>query len=349
MAIEEKLKNIKQALSNGQEITSVSVRDFLNWFGFQRRSVGVVAHVKKELRKYDLITAPDFTSAYIDNHIIFELRKKRSKVEPKASDQAPVSITETEELIEYDDPTYRISRLEAANKDLIFIKPDSDLNEAITKMISHDFSQLPVMQQPKRDLKGVISWKSIGMKTMGQKSLLKVRDCMEKNPPLISSDTSLFRAIPLIIEQDYVLVKNQINEICGIVTASDLSLQFRQLTEPFLLVSEIERHLRQLLAKVPLPELEKAKDEKDETRKIEDVSDLNFGEYQRLFQNPAVWDKLNISFDRATFCNDLDEIRKIRNSIMHFDPDGLEESKLSILHNFIRLLQAHLAIVAAQK
>ena len=34
---------------------------------------------------------------------------------------------------------------------------------------------------------------------------------------------------------------------------------------------------------------------------------------------------------------------------MHFDPDGLEESQLSVLRNFIRLLQAHLAIMANGK
>jgi hypothetical protein len=70
---------------------------------------------------------------------------------------------------------------------------------------------------------------------------------MEPNFQLISSDTSLFKALPLIIEHDYVLVRNNANEITGIATASDLSLQFKQLTEPFLLVAEIENHLRQIL------------------------------------------------------------------------------------------------------
>ncbi len=349
MATDEKLKSIRQNLINDQIPQPITVRTFLSWFGFQRRTIGVIEHVKKDLQRHDLITIPDFTSAYIDASIVFDLRKKKDKIDPKINIQQAGSSLIPEELIEWDDPTYRISRLEAANKDLVFIKPDSDLNEAITKMISHDFSQLPVMQQAKRDLKGVISWKNIGMKSIGGKSLEKVRDCMETNPPLISSETSLFKALPLIIEHDYVIVQNSIKEICGIVTASDLSLQFKQLTEPFLLVSEIERHLRQLLAKLPLSEIEKVKDEKDENRKIEHVSDLTFGEYLRLFQHPQIWIKLHISFDRATFCNDLESIRIIRNNIMHFDPDGLEDSQLSVLRNFIRLLQAHLAIMSNRK
>jgi len=349
MAAEDNLKNIKQSLSNDQELASVSVRTFLSWFGFQRRSVGVIEHVKKLLRKHDLVTAPDFTSAYIDAHIQFYLRKKRAKNEPKVDDKESATVLGGDELIEWDDPTYRISRLEAANRDLVYVKPDSELTEAITKMISNDFSQLPVMQQPKRELKGVISWKSIGMKTIGGKNLGKVRDCMDTTLPLIFSETSLFKALPMIIEHDYVLVKNNLNEICGIITASDLSLQFKQLTEPFLLVSEIERHLRQLLSKLTIPELEKAKDEKDVNRKIEVVSDLTFGEYLRMFQNPQIWIKLNIPFDRATFCADLENIRNIRNNIMHFDPDGLEENKLDILRNFIRLLQAHFAIITNGK
>ena len=44
-----------------------------------------------------------------------------------------------------DDPTYWIGKLEAANHALVSVKPDAQLSEAITMMLSHDYSQLPVM------------------------------------------------------------------------------------------------------------------------------------------------------------------------------------------------------------
>jgi hypothetical protein len=165
------------------------------------------------------------------------------------------------------------------------------------------------------------------------------RYMMETSIPLVASDTSLFKALLIIIEHDYVLVENSINEITGIVTASDLSLQFKQLTEPFLVVSEIENHVRFLLAKLPPEDLGRAKDEKDTDRVIKSVADLTIGEHLRLFQNPDIWDKLGLPIDRKTFCDLLEKIRDIRNNIMHFDPDGLDEESIETLRRFARLLQ----------
>src|SRR3546814_2085209 len=47
----------------------------------------------------------------------------------------------------------------------------------------------------------------------------------------------------------FVLVRAHDKTISGIVTAADLSLQFRTLTEPFLLLSEIETHVRNIVGK----------------------------------------------------------------------------------------------------
>lgn len=51
------------------------------------------------------------------------------------------------------DPTYRIGKLQAANKKVIVIAPNHSLEQAITLMLANDFSQLPVMQSD-RDVKG---------------------------------------------------------------------------------------------------------------------------------------------------------------------------------------------------
>lgn len=345
--IPEKLKEIKKRLDKGESVDKISVRTFISWFwGSQRRGWWVVYSIRKALEEMHLETYPDFNSVYIDALIEFRqlppLQKKKASIESEdETDKQPENIADKsiDEVLNIDDPTFRLSRLEAANKDLVFVKPDSELSEAITLMMTYDFSQLPVMQQPRKDLKGVISWRSIGQKLAVGKNSTKVRNLMEPNFQLINEETSLFKALPVIIEHDYVLVKNKSNEICGIVTASDLSLQFKQLTEPFLLVAEIENHLRQILIKLEKDDLENAKDERDTERCIETVADLTFGEYLRLYQNPEVWAKLSLSIDRKTFCNTLEKIREIRNSIMHFDPDGLEISSIEVLRNFVRLLQ----------
>lgn len=347
MFIPEQLKEIKAKLERGEQANAVSVRTLLSWFwGAQRRGWWIVEQIRRSLNELQLETFPDFNSAYIDALIGFKQiqnveEKEESQANRESSQQQPENIAEkdVEDLLNRDDPTYRISRLEAANKDLVFVRPDSKLAEAITLMMTHDFSQLPVMQSPKRDLKGVISWRSIGQKLAFEKEHNSVRDLMEPNFQLIYDETSLFKALPLIIEHDYVLVRNNINEICGIVTASDLSLQFKQLSEPFLLVAEIENHLRQILIKLDKSDLQNGKDERDTERVVTSVADLTFGEYLRLFQNPILWDKLSLTLDRKIFCEQLENIRDIRNNIMHFDPDGLEISNVDVLRNFVRLLQ----------
>lgn len=330
-----KLKSLHEELSTGKEIEHVTVRTFLSWFGVERRGHWVAQAIRQCLKENELETFPDFESTYIDSLIQIRLIKKEKAKEKKEE------TIESEDLYNFDDPTYRISKLEAANQKLIFVKPDSTLSEAITKMLTFDYSQLPVMQQEKRNLKGVITWRSIGSKLALNKNSILVRDLMDQNYPLISSETSLFKAIPTIIEYDYVLIKNPENEICGIVTACDLSGQFQQLTEPFLLVGEIENHLRQVLSKLEKQDYEALIDmSADIERSVECISDLTFGEYIRLFENKEIWDKLSISIDRKTFCELLDRVRLIRNATMHFDPDGLEESQVEELRNFVRLLQS---------
>src|SRR3546814_4636712 len=63
-------------------------------------------------------------------------------------------------------------------------------------------------------------------------------------PIFLEDDRSIFEAITDIVQHDFVLVRARDKTISGIVTAADLSLQFRTLTEPFLLLSEIETHVR---------------------------------------------------------------------------------------------------------
>jgi hypothetical protein len=60
----------------------------------------------------------------------------------------------------------------------------------------------------------------------------------------------------------------------------------------------------------------------------------------RLLEKPERWDALNISIDRGTFVKHLNEVRDIRNDVMHFDPDGTEPSEVEKLRQFVRLLGA---------
>jgi hypothetical protein len=114
-----------------------------------------------------------------------------------------------------------------------------------------------------------------------------------------------------------------------------LTIQFRNLAEPFLLIGEIENQVRKLIhGKFSAEELQDARKENDPDRVIDGVAGLTFGDYVHLVENEDWWTKLMLKIDRAEFVKRLDHVRKIRNDVMHFDPDGLSDDDITSLRDF---------------
>ncbi len=238
-----------------------------------------------------------------------------------------------------EDPTFRIGSLPAANKTLFVVNQEHSITKAITLMLKEDLSQLPVMQGD-REVKGMITWKSICAKqALGCTSTL-VKDYRE-DARIVDSNRTLYDAIPVIVEAGYVLVRDHVDRrITGIVTASDLSLQFQALAEPFLLIREIELHIRQLLGdKISAADLAAVDGVVHGTQKPQNIADLSFGQYVRLLQNPAVWSKLAVKIDSGELTSLLEKIRIIRNDVMHFDPDPMTADELGVLKGAVRFMQ----------
>ena len=125
------------------------------------------------------------------------------------------------------------------------------------------------------------------------------------------------------------------------MTATDLSEQFQFLSEPFLLIGQIENQVRNLMnGKYSVEILQGVCNENDLERKerIQSIADLTFGEYLRIIQKPEHWDLLGLRVDRTVFCAEMDKVREIRNDVMHFDPDGIDEDQYDQLRRFSRLM-----------
>jgi CBS domain-containing protein len=275
MDIPHKIQHAAQRLKDGHRVNRITVRDFLRHFGAERRGAAKVEEIRGILDFLGLQTEPDFETAWIDQPIWLRLKGGPSPQEigedsidgfdgdefvlgttPSAVEQAveqsksaPVSaeagtIEEDNEL-DASDPTFRIGRLPAANQTLVTVNQNDDVARAVTLMLQYDFSQLPVMQG-EREVKGVVSWKSIGLRRTFGSKCERVGDCQE-DARIVDSNRTLFDTISLIVDYGYVLVRQRDRRITGIVTASDLSLQFQALSEPFLLLREIELHIRQII------------------------------------------------------------------------------------------------------
>ena len=345
MAAEDKVNEIAAKLRAGVVVPPITVREFLSWFGAERRGSFIVWWIRSTLEGSGLETRPDFQSAYIGSLISFVLSEAHKQLsdgeEASLSGAADLAGTDSALLattVSYADPMYRISKLEAANNPPVYVVPDATVQHAVTVMLTNDFSQLPVMTN-ERDVKGVVSWTSIGTRLALGKNGNTARELMDAHQE-IRAEASIFQAIPIIVAYQYVLVRGSDNKIAGIVTASDLSLQFQQLAEPFLLLGEIENHIRRILSeRFARDDFESVRDPSDGERTINGVADLTFGEYIRLLEREDQWAKLGIPIDRVTLCKELDRVRTIRNDVMHFDPDGIPSDDLKRLRDFAAFLQ----------
>lgn len=329
------LEAAETAKANGS--AEVSPRRIVKWYGWERRGSWINEVIREHLRELKVETFPDFEDAYIDATVY--LKPAMTKVEPLAP--TPLPPEPSSPVVAAPDavtPAHRISRLKAANTPPLSVKPDETLEKAVTLMLANDFSQLPVMTTPTQ-VKGAVSWKSIGRRVMMGVECKIVRECMDPHREARWT-ASLFEVIRDIALHDFVLVRNDQNQITGIVTAADISDQFRTLAEPFLLLGDIETALRRLVESAcSLDDLRAARDEADSERPINSAADLTFGEYVRLLQTPANWNKLGLRLDRAVFCEDLDAVRKVRNDVMHFDPDGIDDNQLARLRRFSQFIE----------
>ena len=330
----------------GEQPNAVTVRELLAWFETKRRGFYKVRQIRAALEHAGVTTTPDFEFEFIDAEIRFALSSDIPSVSSDAGFVDKVEILGNTVITGgvSGDPTYRIGALSAANQFLVTVKPDSSLQEATSLMLAHDYSQLPVMQS-EFVLKGIVSWQSIGKRIALKAAGGLVRDFMDDGV-VVASGASLFSVIETIARSQYVLVRNlATNKITGIVTTSDLTLQFRQLGEPFLLLGEIEHQIRALIDGVyTSQELRAVGDPSDSMRVISSVADLTFGEYVRLLEKPSNWGKLNLSFERAVFIARLDRVRLIRNDVVHFDPDPLDHKDLEELRLFSKFLQTLMMI-----
>ena len=342
--IPEELQEIAERVKKGQR-PRASVRTLLRWFGSERRGFRKVRVIRRALKRAKLTTTPDFEGAFIDSQVTFVSNggtdKKADSSGPPPAAVARTAVADSPTPADASplalDPTYRIGRLESANKNVIFVKPDEPVERAATLMLNQSFSQLPVMVN-ERDVKGIVSWRTIGRRFVLGKPCQAVREVMEPHQE-ISAETSLFSAIELIVQHDCVLVRDSERKICGIVTTHDLGAQFGSLAEPFLLLGEIENHIRGILSQLSKAELTAAADPGDGDREIEDVADLTFGEYLRLLTDKKVWSKLSLKLDQKTFTQHLEEIRKIRNDVMHFDPEGIAPDDMKGLRSMVTFLR----------
>jgi len=138
---------------------------------------------------------------------------------------------------------------------------------------------------------------------------------------------------------DFVFVRDDKKAVAGIVTTADVVGTYRELSTPFILIGELDQVLRKVISrKFTLNEV-KAVCDPDGKRAIDSFDKLEMGDYQRTLEKPDYWQKLGWPLDRATFIKRLDELRLIRNNVMHFNPEPLDPQAVVKLRHMLKLLR----------
>lgn len=357
----DEFTKIAKAVSETGKPRQMTVRNLLGYFGQERRGRHVAGFISKRLRKLDVITEPNFDEVHIDASVKImprpqpvakappvSQRPDRKLVESFPADETtetklPTVETPPVQREEERSPYLTVGLLASANRKPHRVRGNEELKQAVTLMLMHDISHVPVMQS-ERVVEGIITWRSIGRAKAANKPCAKSSDCMDTTVRVLALGASLFDAVREIVRHGVVLVHAQDKSICGLVTAKDIAEQFVALSEPFLFLEQIENHLRSLLQKARLTtdELRDLVDPADANRKqrTKTVDDLTFGEYLRGLGTATLWDRLKLEIDRGLFVQRLDSIRQIRNSVMHFHPDGISAEERDVLAKTREMLQS---------
>lgn len=115
------------------------------------------------------------------------------------------------------------------------------------------------------------------------------------------------------------------------MTTTDLSEQLRDLSGLFLLIGNIERQIRRLTRGRFSRELLQAFAQGDPPRRVEGVEDLSLGEAIRLLRDPSCWSELGLSVSQTIVLSRLEEVRLLRNAVMHFRAEAATAEDLQKL------------------
>lgn len=313
----------------------LTVRQLLTFFDAQRRGTWVVEQIQSALDEYGLVTIPSFENGPIDAEIALRAVSKvgQTEAEPEVEEDYPDVLTSSASTA-----TARFSDLASADAGVVRVTPTTSVREAQSLMIANDFSQLPVMSS-ERDLRGAVSWESIARARMHRPDL-RLSDALIPDAQVVNLHDEMLNHVPEIIRRGFVFIRRPDRKINGVVTTTDLSQAFQDLAGPFFLIGDVERLLRRVLAEAfTVEELRSVRDPLDTHRVIRTVDDMTVGEYLRLLEDPARWERLGWDVERRTFLKSLDVYRKLRNEVMHFSPDPLEPSRLAAVRNMLLWLR----------
>lgn len=313
--------------------TALTVRELLAIWHAKRRGYWIVERIRDDLQRYGLTTYPDFNEVWIDSTV--EILPIAGAAEIQEQPEGALTVISANNAPR--EVYLRVNSLASANSGVTSVSPQDSIQRAQSLMMRYNYSQVPILSGT-RDLRGAVSWESIAQARIRSSAA----DLADATVPaeLVRDDDDLLALIPRIVSHGFVFVQAKDRQVVGIVTTADLSEAIASTANPFFVLAEVERQLRDIIDDKFTPEeLAAVLDPQDRERDVSSADQLTFGEYKRLIEVPDNWERLAWDLDRKLFVDALDDVRQIRNDIMHFSPDPLDEEQLRTLADFARWLR----------
>ncbi|MGW5523703.1 hypothetical protein [Gordonia sp. NPDC003950] len=328
------LDNLAEEAQGGT--VTLPLMNFLELFGFSRRTDSALSRMDVWLSDHALSTTPEIADAEIDEilTIVSIASQGNASIDPES---AACSSSRRARL--------NIRRVSAVctNQSLTWAISSQPLNSATVKMAASGFSQLPVFREAiddtPRGLEGEITWESIAFayaRHLGQNPEPLVRDAM-RAARIVDGNADILDQIETIRRHGHLFVRISVDneEQYRVLTAHDLTSQFGKMTRPMSLLEDIEQCLRSEIDRLGddfkshLPTSRSAREN--------GADGLTFGDYLRVFDEHFT--EFQLPIPKEELLSRLEQVRGIRNKVMHFSPDPLRVDDLRPIEELAQILR----------
>ncbi|TDO31813.1 hypothetical protein C8E87_7246 [Paractinoplanes brasiliensis] len=320
----------------------LTVRDLIRRWGGQDRDRELTAEIEADLANHGLSTVPDFRAVGLDTVVRLEVLSTPEDVENVAAPAVPSApslafhvpaVSPSDE--ESEDIGRTLGNLLPDKHRLVSVSPSASLDEAVTEMLLGDYSQVPVLSGT-RDLRGAVTWQSIAIARQAggdatlSDAVIPVRD--------FPYNTRLLDVLGVLWSEEFVFVRAHDKQVYGIVTAADVVRVYDDMATPFFLIGELDQELRRLIRnRFEIEDLQRVCVSGEN---LTSYDDMTMGDYLSVIRNPDCWAKIGWTLDRKVVGTHLDELRKIRNKVTHFNPDPISSADVDRLRNFLTVIRA---------
>ncbi|MFI5497341.1 CBS domain-containing protein [Actinoplanes sp. NPDC051859] len=309
----------------------ILVRELLALWGAEDRG-DQITRIEADLANHGLATWPNFRSVTLETPVAIITAAQEAE---QSSEEAAAAVVDEEDESEDRYIGLMVGNLPSALAGVESVRPTATLDEAVTKLTINDYDQLAVLSG-KHHLRGAVTWRSIAQAKL-DKPNPRLSDAIALAGE-VSYRADLLTVLDDLRRQGFLFVRNESNEVAGIVTAADVAGRYGDMANPFILIGDLDRLLRRAIArKISVDEVVGVCNPGGE--RIKSYDDMAMGDYQRVLEHPTLWTKLGLPFDRATFVARIDKIRIARNAIMHFNPDPVRSdtvAHLSTINDVLR-------------